>query len=399
MRVGRVDVGLERRLVTNWWTGPLVTIASLVVALVLGGVFLAATGHPPVGVYRELASSGYLGWYSLSDTLGSATPLVFTGLAAAVCFKMKLYNIGTEGQLYAGAIASSWAGLALAPGLPGPLAVAVVMLAGAVGGAIWILVPALARAHLGTSEIVSTLLLNYVALYLMRYLIFGSSSYWRDPMVTNFPQGRPIAAAARLPEWHFPSGTFLGIDFPPGTSNVHLGLALAVLAAALLWAALAFTRFGFDVRVTGDSPNAARYAGISIPRMVLVVMLLSGALAGLAGGGEVAGRAYALDPNGLALSLGYTGIVIAALARSNPFGVVLVAALLGGLRSGAENMQSATGDLRVSVAVAQLLEGLILLVALGGELFRRSHLVLRRVPPPLAEGADEHPAVPEAVPA
>lgn len=399
MRLGAIDVRLERRLATRRWTAPLVAVGSLVVALVLGAIFLAATGHPTIALYRELAKAGYFGWYAFTDTLGNATPLIFTGLAAAVCFRMNLYNIGAEGQLYAGAIASSWAGIAIAPGLPGWVAVLVVMCAGAIGGALWVLVPALARAYFHTSEIVSTLLLNYVALYLMQYLIFGSGSYWRDPASSNFPQGKQIAIEAHLPLWHFPTRSILGIDFPPGVTHVHLGLVFAIVAAVLLWAMVAFTRFGYTIRVAGDSPAAARYAGISMTRTVVTVMLMSGALAGLAGAGEVAGRSYALDPAGLALGLGYTGIVIASLARSNPYAVVMVATLLAGLRSGADNMQAATGDLKVSVAVAQVLEGLILLVALGGELFRRNRIVVRRVAPDGVADPDSGPtAVPVAGP-
>src|SRR5215204_2161760 len=196
--------------------------------------------------------SAFTTWYGITDTLAVSIPLILTGLAAAVAFRMGLYNIGAEGQLYVGAILSSWAALAIAPGLPRPLAIVLVLGAGMLGGALWILVPAVARAWLGTSEIITTLLLNFVALYLMRYLIFGSASYWRDPASTNFPQGKPIPEEAYLPVF--------------GLTRIHLGLAVALLAAALLWALLSRTRFGYDVRVVGDSESAAWYAGIPIAR-------------------------------------------------------------------------------------------------------------------------------------
>ena len=361
--VGGVDIRLERNLHVRWWHSILVPVGSVLVALFVGGLFLVLTDREPDVVYRELFEAGFTTWFGFTDSVSVAIPLVLTGLAAAFAFRMNLYNIGAEGQLYAGAIASAWAGLALAPDLPKPLALAVVLLAGAIGGAVWIVIPALTRAWLGTSEIITTLLFNYVALYLMRYLIFGSNSYWRDPTVTNFPQGKVIDDAARLPAF--------------GTTRVHWGLLVVLALVVVVWATHAFTRFGFDMKVLGDSPSAARYAGIPIRRTVVVVMLISGGFAGLAGATEVSGRAYTLDPSGLTLSLGYTGIVIAALARYNPFGVVLVALLLGGLHNASISLQSTAGN-RVPLAISFMLEGIILLFALGGELFRRNRLVVRR---------------------
>ena len=318
MIVAGRDIHLERRLQIKRRTVFVVPIVSVLVALALGAIFLALTGHPPLRVYQELFRSGFGNWYGFTDTLAAATPLVFTGLAAAFAFRMNLYNIGGEGQLYAGAIVAAWAGLAIAPGLPGPLAVTVVILGGAVGGALWVLIPALARAYFGASEIVTTLLFNYVALYLMQYLIFGSGSYWRDPNSRSFPQGKPLPDVTHFPILHFPTSSFFGIDFPPGLTRIHLGLAIGLGLAVLLFAVLRWTGFGFDMRVIGDSPSAARYAGIPMVRTILIVLLVSGALAGIAGAGEVGGRAYALDPNGLVLNLGYTGIVVAALAALQP---------------------------------------------------------------------------------
>lgn len=361
--IGAFDVQLERNLRVRWWHSVLVPVASVLVALAVGAVFLALTGRDPDVVYRELFEAAFTTWFGFTDSVSVAIPLILTGLAAAFAFRMNLYNIGAEGQLYAGAIAAAWAGLAIAPDLPKPIALTAVLLAAALGGMAWIALPALARAALGTSEIITTLLFNYVALYLLRYLIFGSSSYWRDPTVTNFPQGKVIDEAARLPAF--------------GTTRVHWGLVVVLVLAVLVWATHAFTRFGFDMKVLGDSPAAARYAGIPVRRTIIVVLLVSGAFAGVAGGMEVSGRAYALDPNGLALSLGYTGIVIAALARYNPFGVVLVSVLLGGLHNAAISLQSTSGN-RVPLAVSFMLEGIILLFALGGELFRRNRLVVRR---------------------
>lgn len=381
MRVASFDIRLERKLRVRRGTTLVVTLASIVLALALGAIVLALTNHPPMGVYRELSKSAFFGWYSFTDTVGAATPLMFTGLAAGIAMRMNLYNIGGEGQLYMGGIASAWAGLALAPGMPGWLAVVTVMLSGAIGGALWAVIPAIARAYFNTSEIVSTLMFNFVALYFMQFLINGSYSYWRDETISGFPQGKEIARVAQLPLWRFPTESLFGIDFPPGVTHIHLGVVFAVVAAVALWVLVELTRFGYDVRVTGDSTAAARYAGIPIRRTIISVMLISGGLAGLAGAGIVAGQSYKLDPGGLAAALGYTGIVIAALARSNPFGVIIVAVLIGGLRSGADNMQSASGNLKIPVAIAGMIQGMILLCALGGELFRNNRIVIRRTAP------------------
>ena len=366
---------LERRLSVPAGRRTLVAVLSIAAALVLGAVFLVLAGFSPVVVYSEMFRAAFTSYYGITDSLAVAIPIILTGLAAAAAFRMRLYNIGAEGQLYVGAIFSTWAALAIAPGLPAPVAIVIVLAFGALGGAVWILVPALARAYLGTSEIITTLLLNFVALYLMRYLIYGSASYWRDPASTNFPQGKPIPEEAYLPVF--------------GLTRIHLGLGVALLAAALLWALLSRTRFGYDVRVVGDSEAAAWYAGIPIARTVVVVMLISGALAGLAGAGEVAGIAHALDPNGLAVNFGYTGIIVAALARSNPLVVVAVAVLLGGLQNAGTALQSIPGGGGVPVEVSFMLQGLILLCALAGELFVLYRLRLRRVAP--EEIAEERP--------
>lgn len=354
---------LERRLEQRWWHAVLAPVGAVVAALAVGAVFLAIEGFSPITVYRELFKASFTSTFGMTDSLAIATPLVVTGLAAAVAFRMNLFNIGAEGQLYAGAIGGAWAGLALGPSLPGPLAVAAVLLASVVGGLVWALPMAVFKAWFGTSEIITSLMLTFVAQYLMRYLIFGSSSYWRDPEATNFPQGRKIATAAELP-------TF-------GVYRTGYGLIVVIVVAAAVWALIRFTSAGFDMNVVGTSPEAARYAGISTARVVLMGLLLSGALGGLAGGIEVAGRAHALDPNGLELGLGFTGIVVAALARYNPFAILLVAAFLGGLRNAGVALQTLPGD-RVPVEVSLMLQGAILLFAIGAEIFVRHRLRLVR---------------------
>jgi len=358
-----VQFQLERRLERKWWYGVVTPFLSVLAALVAGGIFLQIEGFSPLTVYRELFEASFTTKFGFTDSVTIAIPLIFTGLAAAIVFRMNVFNIGAEGQLYFGAIFGSWAGLALADGLPWVLGTSVVLVAGAVGGAFWIAPAAIFKAYFGVSEIITTLMLTFVALFFMQYLIFGTTSFWRDPETANFPQGLKVPDAARFPLW--------------GDTRLHWGLVVALLVVVLIWVVIKFTSIGFNMNVVGSSENAARYAGIPVKGTLIVAMLMSGALAGLAGATEVAGRAYALDPNGLELGLGFTGIVVAALARYNPFGVVVVAIFIGGLRNAGLALQGLPGE-RVPVEVSLMLQGAILLFAIGGEVFSQNRLSITR---------------------
>jgi simple sugar transport system permease protein len=359
-----IRIGLERRLDRRWWQSIVTPLLSVLVALIAGGIFLLIEGFNPFTVYKNLFDVSFTSKFGITDSLTIAVPLILTGLAAAIVFRINLFNIGAEGQLYVGAILGSWAGLALTDGLPTILGVGLVLLFGAIGGALWALPAAFFKAYFGTSEIISTLMLTFIALFLMRYLIFGSNSFWRDPETTNFPQGKKIPPEARFELW--------------SDTRLHWGLIVAILVAVLIWVLIRFTSVGFDMNVVGSAPNSAIYAGIPVKRTVMIALVLSGALGGLAGATEVAGRAYALDPNGLELGLGFTGIVVAALARYNPFAIILVATFLGGLRNAGVAMQGLPGE-RVPVEVSLMLQGAILLFAIGGEIFSQHRLRIVRV--------------------
>ena len=371
-----VQVGLQRRFAPSRRNDVLSPVLSVLAALLAGAVFLLLTGYRPLAVYQDLVEASFTTWFGITDSLAAASPLVLTGLAAAVTFRMKLFNIGAEGQLYVGAIGASWAGLALAPDLPRIPAAFVILAVGALAGVLWMLPAAVCRAWLGTSEIITTLMLTFVGLFLMRYLIFGASSFWRDPLATNFPQGRRIDPGIRFDSF--------------GSTRVHWGLLVGLAAAVVVWVLVRHTRVGFAMDVVGSSPAAARYAGIPVRRTILTSLLLSGALAGLAGAAEVGGRAFALDPNGLQLGLGFTGIVVAALGRYNPLGVVIVALLLGGLRNAGVALQSVPGN-NVPDEISLMLQGAILLFATGGEVFIRNRLVVRRTRGPVESAPAPQP--------
>ena len=361
-------LALERRTEVRWWITGSVPVLAVLLSLVVGAGFLRLTGHDPLTVYRVMVQASFASTFGFADTLVSATPLILTGLAALVSFRVKLWNIGAEGQLYIGAVFASGIALLVGAQLPRALNIGLMLLAGALGGMVFIAVPAIARAWLRTNEIITTLLLNSVALLFINWLIFGSRSFWRDD-AGQFPQGLHIPPAAEFPRF--------------GTTRVHLGLLVALLAVLVVAAVLSRTRFGFQMRILGDSEEAARYAGVPVRTTVVAVLLFSGALAGLAGAVDVGGFSRRLDPNSLAIGMGYAGIIVAALARLNPAGVVMVAILLGGVRNAGTALQSLPE--RVPMEIAIMLEGAILLFALGSEVLVRYRIRWPWQTPPALE--------------
>jgi general nucleoside transport system permease protein len=367
-------VRLERRLRQPRWLMFVVPVCSVVVAFVIAGLVLLITGHDPITAYHKLFDAAFVSTGALDQTLISATPLAFTGLAAAAAFRMRLFNIGGEGQLYLGAITASAAGLYLGGlGWPQWLVVAAMVLAGCAGGAAWGLIPGALRAFCKTNEIITSLMLNYVAAYLLTYLIFNTESYWRDtssPDAAVFPTSKTLPANAYWPGWTI---------HVQGGITIPFGAFLAGLVAVLLWLLYTRTRFGFEAQVLGDSPRAARYAGMRTRRKILAIMAISGAIAGLAGASQVGDFAHQLDadPNGLQKQFyGYTGIVVAALGRYNPFAVLLCAFLIGGLQNAGNTLQGAD----FPSGLVGVMEGIILFATLGGEVFVRNRIRFGHAP-------------------
>ena len=288
---------IERRLRQPRWLLFAVPAGSLVFAFFASGLVLLATGHDAVSSYRQIVDAAFLNSGAVGQTLTQATPLAFTGLAAAAAFRMRLFNIGAEGQLFMGAIAADAAGLYLGgAGWPTPLVIFAMIVAGCAGGAAWALIPGALRAFFKTNEIITSLMLNYVAGYLLTYLIFNSQSYFRQTTGFNasvFPTSKEL-----------PSSSL----WPAATVHVHGGIALplgagiAILVAAVLWVLYSRTRFGFEATILGDSPRAARYAGIRTRRKIIAVMAISGAIAGLGGASQDGDFRHTLDadPNGRA---------------------------------------------------------------------------------------------------
>ena len=383
-------ISVEQRLKRPRWLAVAVPVCSVVFAFLVAAIVLLATGHNPVSTYRKLFDAAFLQQGSLDQTLIAATPLAFTGLAAAAAFRMKLYNIGAEGQMYMGAITGAAAGLYLGGrGGPSAFVIAAMVVAGCVGGTVWALIPGILRAFFKTNEILTSLLLNYVAGYLLTYLIFESASYWRQTKGFNasvFPTGKPLPHSAVWPGFTIHAQG--GITFP-------LGAGLAVLTAIVLWTLYKRTRFGFEAQVLGDSPRAARYAGVRMRRKILAVMALSGAIAGLGGASQDGDFRHTLDgdPNGLQKQgFGYTGIVVAALGRYNPFAVVLIAFLIGGLENAGNTLQGPS----FPAGLVGVIQGIILFSALGGEILTRHRIRVARRRPKIATPAPAQSPEPAA---
>ena len=314
--------------------------AAIVIAVVFAGIVLSLTGADPLNLGLQVLSASFGSSFGLEDLALLLIPLILTGLSVSVAQQIGAWNIGAEGQFYAGAFAAAAVGLFV----PGPPVVILPMMfvAGLVGGAVWILVPTLARAYAGVNELITTLLLNFVAILLVYYV---STNAWRDKMANS--------ATKRL-----------SAEIPDVWGSVHWGLPIAVIVALAVAALLAFSRWGYEVRLVGSNPSAALYAGMPVRRHLIAVMLLSGAIAGLAGMLEIAGTVHRLQ-GGISNNYGYLGIMVAVLARSSAVGVIFSAALMAFILNSGIILQ--TQGLTTSTVLA--ITGLILfLTAIGDEL-------------------------------
>ncbi len=344
---------LEKRSTpSNAWRlgAPLLALA---ITLLLGSALVAWAGAPVGQAYALLLEGGFGSRFAWSETLTRATPLILTGLAATVAFKARLYNIGAEGQLYLGALAAvavggSGGGVVGGFGLPSWALFPAMMSAAALAGALLLLGPALLKSRLGVDEVVTTLLLNFIVLLFVSWMLDGPM---KDPAAMGWPQSVALPDELQL-------GKLIE------RSRVHTGLLWAVGAALLLWALFKFSLTGFEIRAVGAQPQAAAFAGMPVAWVSLKVALLSGALAGLAGAIEVAGRTSYVTLD-MSPGYGYSGIVIAMLAALNPLGVLLAAVFVAGLLVGADSMSRAVG---VPTYIAEVINATALLAMLVSSL-------------------------------
>lgn len=324
-------------------------IIAIILGLIVGALAISLMGLSPVKAYQALLKGALGSLNGVGETLVKATPLIFTGLSFGLAKKGGLINIGAEGQLYLGGLASAWVGFAL-KGLPTFIHLPLSILVGFLAGGIWGFIPGWLKVRFGASEIITTVMLNYVGIYLISYMVTG-------PLIEppgNFPQTPPVASTAELP-------------IILGGTRLHLGFLIALLMILGYYFFLWRTNIGYEIRVVGSNPQAAAYAGINASRDTMLVMFLAGGLAGLAGTGEILGIQHRLFQN-FSPGYGYDGIAVSLLGYNSPIGILLAALLFGVLRSGGNMMQMIA---KVPVAIVYVIQAFVVIFVAAEGMLRR----------------------------
>ena len=344
------------------WYPAAVSVGAIIVALILGGILISFAGGNPFASYAHIARASFGDIGVLSDTIVKATPIILTALACSIAFRMKLWNIGAEGQFIMGAWGAS--AIVLAPVLaaesPRWLFIPVMALAGLAMGAVWGYIPGYLKAKFNVNEIISTLMMNYIAVSWANFWVFAVWTEGGFQMSPKFPE---TAWLPRLSEYASAIPFFRGL-------TTHAGLILGIIAAIILWFVVYRSRWGYEIRLIGDNPNAAKYAGISITRNTVWVMMLSGALAGLGGMSEVAGVVHRLQTAPIAAGYGFTGIIVAWLAKLNPLVIILVSILFGALILAGREIQPS--------GVPKMIQGIILVCLIASDFLLRYRVRLVR---------------------
>ena len=356
-----VSVRLERRAKLPLAQRVLLLTLAVALGALASGVLVQASGYSAVTAFSAILDGSFGGTYPFSQTLAAAIPLATIALGTAVAFRVQLWNIGGEGQFYMGAFGATGVELIGGPaGWPAVVLLPAMLAAGFVAGAAWALLPAWLRAWHGVNEIITTLMLNYVAVLWVDYLVYGP---WKDPAGHNFP------FTPRFTD----NATFARM----GDGQLHTGLFVPIVAAVILLFVLARTRWGYELRVVGENAEAARYAGIDVRRTMLSAMLVSGGMAGVAGMVQVAGIIHLLNGQ-LSNNYGYTAIIIAWLGQLQPLAILVVSVLFGALVNGGY----AVSQEGIPQALGAVLQGMILFFVLGiGDVFSRYRLRIVNAPP------------------
>lgn len=326
---------MRSRLKAIPWQGIATPLVAVALALLIGAGFILFVGENPLTAYRILFVESFGSVKNLATTLQRATPLMFTGLAVAFAYRAGLFNIGAEGQLYIGAFAAAWVGFTFM-GLPRLIHLPLAVLAGMLGGAFWGAIPGFLKAKLGIHEVINTIMLNFIALYLTDWLATGP--FHGGSWVPETARIAPTAALTRL--------------YPPTrlSSGVFLALAAALVAYLILWK----TKQGYELRAVGLNPQAAEYGGINVARNTIIALAISGALAGLAGTEQILGLHNRFIVR-FSADLGFMGVAVALLGKNHPLGVLLAAILFGALQTGSAAMDRLTSVPRELITIIQAL--------------------------------------------
>jgi simple sugar transport system permease protein len=362
-RTGSFRIKLEPRLhEPPRWYPVAVSVGAILIALIVGGIVIAFAGGDPFRSYAHIARASFGNLGVMSDTLVKATPILMTGLACSIAFRMKLWNIGAEGQFIMGAFGAS--AVVLAPLLPAEtprwIFVPVMMVAGMLAGALWGFIPGFLKARFNVNEIISTLMLNYISISWINFWIFGVWSEGGFQMSPRFPE---TAWLPRLLDYADSIPILRGL-------TTHAGLLLGIVAAFVLWLLIYRSRWGYEIRLIGDNPSAARYAGINISRNTILVMMVSGALAGLGGMSEIAGVVHRLQTSPIAAGYGFTGIIVAWLSKLHPGVIIVVSVLFGALLLAGREIQPS--------GVPKMIQGIILVCLIASDFMLRYRIRIVR---------------------
>ena len=316
----------------------LTPVIAVLLALIIGAIIIACLGKNPFEGYAAMIQGSLGDGAKLSKTLERACPLIFTGLCAAFAYKCGVFNLGGEGQFIMGGCATATCVLGL--GLEGPAGLALGLLAGIVAGAIWGLLPGIMKITRGLNEMITTIMLNYVAMYFMEYIYKNVYSDNGPPKTIAIPQ------SARLPE----------------VLGTHVGVILAIVLGIFIWYVIFRTSFGFKIRATGMNSTAAKVNGFPVKRLIMLSFIISGAIAGMGGATELLGKQYRLM-SGFGAGFGFDGVAIALIAQLSPIGSLVVAIFFGALTTGASSMQV---GIMVPTAIVEIIRALIIIFSVSG---------------------------------
>ncbi|MCP3875998.1 MAG: ABC transporter permease [Desulfobacteraceae bacterium] len=347
----RYNITAFRSFMTN--------IVSLLAGLVVIGIIFLIVGVNPIYAISKIFTGSFGSVYGFKETITKAIPLILIGTGLALAFRAKFWNIGAEGQMLMGAILSTWVGLTFGDALPSYIIIPLIFLAGFIGGAFWGIIPAILKIKYSINEVISTLMLNYICAEILTMLIVGS---WKGKTRFGYPGTDNL-----------PDSAILGLI--PGSRIHYVTLILAIICAIILCIAIYKTRFGYEARVVGDNPDAGKYAGINFLKTTLIIMAISGGLAGFAGVGEVAGIHHYLGyPASVSSGYGFTAIIVAWLAKLNPLFTIISGIFFAGILVGGDAIQISLG---LPAATVEIVNGILLIFLIMGDYFLNHKITIQ----------------------
>jgi simple sugar transport system permease protein len=351
---------IEKRIEVSTRLKILILFLSLLTGLILCSLIFLINGINPVAALLKIFIGSFGSLYGLKETITKSIPLILTGIGLVLAFKGKFWNIGSEGQILFGAIASTWVALTFGNSLPSFMIIPLMFFVGFLGGALWGFIPALMKIKFGINEIISTLMLNYIAAECVQYLVYGP---WKGQYQWGFPYTDTL-----------PESAILAVI--PGSRIHYITLIIAIIIVILIFFIINKTTFGYEIKVIGENSEAGRYAGINFFKTISIIMILSGGLAGLAGVGEVAGIHHHLTyPWVISAGYGFTAIIVAWLADLNPLYVILTSFFFAGILVGGDAIQTSIG---LPFASVNIFNGLILFCIIASKFFLENRIQVRR---------------------